>query len=168
MTSTTSRALTANDFISLVAIGVNGEKKESINDRFNGLGEPITQNGTVDPSRPHLPLEALSAGMTGSIPVFPREEFDDAIANGDMAEAQKISSTFAAVVAQAQASGQSVSQQQTLLNAVCQYLEAIYGWSQQDGSHFVYKRSSFAMSDKELPNGSRLVSVTQQATFGAR
>lgn len=154
----------ANDYISVAAVGVNGHKKNSIVGRFNGLGQAIDKNGVLVTGEVGLNMGSVSVGA--GVPTFPQAAYTDAVSSGDMDRAQEIAEEFSAALAAAKASGAAKSTQTGLLDAVCQWLEGVHGWSQKDGNHFVYKREGFAMQEKTLTNGSRFISVTQQATFG--
>lgn len=155
-----------NDFISLAAIGVNGSKRDTYTQVFNGLGQPLDDKGNPVEG-PGLVLQHAVAAAA-SAPVFPEQDYRNAMASGNVEEAQRLASAFAAAVQAAKSSGSYVSQQRSLLDAVCQHLEAVRGWSTQDGDHFVYSPDNFAMSERTLENGARFISVSQQAKFGAR
>jgi hypothetical protein len=157
------------DLIRINVTGTNGStrKQSTISRVFDGAGNKLTDQGQVDGSS-NEKLVNLPGDGASSLPPFPADEFQKALAAGDVESVKKIQLAYAERVAEFEAQSGGGNESLQLAKAVLEYAKKYHNFHEEDGNHFVMKLENLDVSKMTLKDQRTMYTVQGTAVFGGR
>ena len=154
-----------NDLIIINVIGTNGTTRQqrTITRRFNGAGLELDDKGTAISVA--AVLKNLPTG-TASAPPLPTDEYNAAVATGDVSKIQAVMMAHAERVVAWQKTQGGGSDELALAKAVQDYCVEVHGFVREDAEAFVLKLDDIDVTKDTLKDGRSLYTVSGTAVFG--
>jgi hypothetical protein len=155
------------DLIRVNVTGTNGStrKQSTISRVFDGTGARLDDKGQPYGGDEHL--TNLPGDAATTIPPFPTEAFQAAMAANKVDEVKKIQLAYAQKIAEFEAQQGGGNESLQLAKAVLEYAKKFHGFREQDGDWFVMKLDNLDVSTLTLHDGRTMYTVQGAAVFGA-